>query len=114
MKSLVFLQLACNRLENIADQIQALADLKILIVEGNCIHSLPKMLCRLTKLELLNVDFNDIQSVPAEMHRLRRLEKLACHPLDKGLHIRHNPLLKPIKEVLDGGLQALYSYLKAT
>ncbi|KTG40389.1 hypothetical protein cypCar_00026483, partial [Cyprinus carpio] len=108
------LQLACNRLENIADQIQALADLKILIVEGNCIHSLPKMLCRLTKLELLNVDFNDIQSVPAEMHRLRRLEKLACHPLDKGLHIRHNPLLKPIKEVLYGGLQALYSYLKAT
>ncbi|KAA0705115.1 hypothetical protein E1301_Tti022224 [Triplophysa tibetana] len=104
MKNLVFLQLACNKLENIADQIQALIDLKILILEGNCIHSLPKMICGLTKLELLNVDFNDIQNVPAEMHRLRGLERLACHPLDKGLHIMHNPLVKPIKDVLDGGV----------
>ncbi|TSK16091.1 Leucine-rich repeat-containing protein 30 [Bagarius yarrelli] len=113
MKKLVFLHVACNRLENIAEHIQALADLKTLIVEENCIHSLPKMLCCLTKLELLNVDYNDIQNVPAEMHQLSRLQKLAAHPLDKGLHIMHNPLLKPIKEVLDGGLQALYNYLKA-
>lgn len=49
-----------------------------------------------------------------EMHQLFRLEKLACHPLDKGLHIVHNPLLKPVKEVLEGGLSALFSYLRAT
>lgn len=113
MKKLVFLHVARNKLENIAEHIQALTDLKILIVEENCIHCLPKMLCCLTKLELLNVDYNDIQNVPAEMHQLNRLGKLASHPLDKGLHIVHNPLLKPIKEVLDGGLQALYNYLKA-
>lgn len=48
-----------------------------------------------------------------EMHNLSRLEKLACHPLDKGLHIVHNPLLKPMKEVLEGGLNAFFNYLKA-
>ncbi|XP_068160309.1 leucine-rich repeat-containing protein 30a isoform X2 [Antennarius striatus] len=113
MKALVFLHLACNRLENLAENIQALVELKILIVEGNSLHSLPKALCCLTRLELLNLDFNDIKDVPQEMHQLSRLEKLACHPLDKGLHILHNPLLKPLKEVLEGGLSALYSYLRA-
>uniref|UniRef100_A0A8C9RQ46 Leucine-rich repeat-containing protein 30-like n=1 Tax=Scleropages formosus TaxID=113540 RepID=A0A8C9RQ46_SCLFO len=113
MRSLVFLQLACNQLENIADQIQALVNLRILILEGNCIHTLPRALCFLTSLELLNVDFNDIQDVPTEMHLLTKLERVACHPLDKGLHILHNPLLKPIREILDGGLGALYNYLKS-
>ncbi|KAM3860332.1 leucine-rich repeat-containing protein 30a [Diretmus argenteus] len=113
MKTLVFLHLAYNRLENLAENIQALVELKILIVEGNNLHCLPKALCCLTRLELLNLDFNDIKDVPQEMHLLSRLEKLACHPLDKGLHIVHNPLLKPVKEVLEGGLTALYCYLKA-
>lgn len=45
----VFLHLACNRLENLAENIQALVELKILIVEGNCLHSLPKALCYLTR-----------------------------------------------------------------
>ncbi|CAL8320951.1 unnamed protein product [Arctogadus glacialis] len=112
MKGLVFLHLACNRLEVIADQIQDLVNLKILIVEGNSLHSLPKTLCFLESLELLNVDFNDLQSVPGEMYLMSGLRKLACHPLDKGLHIIHNPLVKPIKEVLQGGLSALYNYLK--
>ncbi|KAK7944346.1 hypothetical protein WMY93_000074 [Mugilogobius chulae] len=112
MKRLVFLHLACNRLETIADQIQDLVNLKIFIVEGNSLHSLPKTICLLESLELLNVDFNDLQSVPVEMYLLNRLGRLACHPLDKGLHIVHNPLLKPIQEVLQGGLSALYNYLK--
>ncbi|XP_041823430.1 leucine-rich repeat-containing protein 30-like isoform X2 [Melanotaenia boesemani] len=109
----VFLDVSCNRLENLAENIQALVDLKILIMEGNSLHSLPRALCFLTRLELLNLDFNDIKDVPQEMHQLSRLEKLACHPLDKGLHIIHNPLLKPVKEVLEGGLSALFNYLKA-
>nr|XP_046210833.1 leucine-rich repeat-containing protein 30-like [Oncorhynchus gorbuscha] len=54
MKSLVFVHLACNRLEciadSIADSIAALVERKILIVEGNEIHSLPKMICCLTRL----------------------------------------------------------------
>ncbi|XP_031690878.1 leucine-rich repeat-containing protein 30-like [Oncorhynchus kisutch] len=113
MKSLVFLHLACNRLECIADSIAALVELKILIVEGNEIHSLPKIICCLTRLELLNVDFNDIQNVPQEMHQLSRLEKLACHPLDKELHIMQNPLQEQIKEVLEGDLTTLFNYLKS-
>uniref|UniRef100_A0A4W4DQ06 Uncharacterized protein n=1 Tax=Electrophorus electricus TaxID=8005 RepID=A0A4W4DQ06_ELEEL len=113
MKSLAFLDMACNRLENITEKIQALADLKIPIMEGNYIHSLPRMFGCLTELELLNVDYNEIQNITAEMHQLTSLGKLACHPLDKGLHIMYNPLSKPIKEVLDGGLQGLYNYLKA-
>ncbi|KAK5606165.1 hypothetical protein CRENBAI_026060 [Crenichthys baileyi] len=112
MKALVFLDLSSNRLENLAENIQALVELKILIMEGNSLHSLPKALCFLTRLELLNLDFNDIKDVPQEMHQLSRLEKLACHPLDKGLHIIHNPLLKPLKEVMEGGLGALFSYLR--
>lgn len=48
-----------------------------------------------------------------ELHQLSNLKKLACHPLDKGLHIVHNPLLKPVKEVLEGGLSALFNYLRA-
>lgn len=110
----MFLHLACNRLETIADQIQDLVNLKILIVEGNSIHTLPKTLCFLESLELLNVDFNDLQNVPMELYLLSRLGRLACHPLDKGLHIINNPLLKPIQEVLQGGLSALYNYLKPT
>lgn len=47
---------AMNILEKIANQIQELANLKILIVEGNHIHTLPQ-----TDLELLNVDFNALQ-----------------------------------------------------
>uniref|UniRef100_A0AAQ4PRQ6 Leucine rich repeat containing 30a n=1 Tax=Gasterosteus aculeatus aculeatus TaxID=481459 RepID=A0AAQ4PRQ6_GASAC len=114
MKALVFLHLACNCLENLAENIQNLAELKILIVEGNSLHSLPKALCCLTRLELLNLDFNDIKDVPQELHQLSHLEKLACHPLDKGLHIVHNPLIKPVKEVLEGGgLSALFNYLRA-
>ncbi|PWA30065.1 hypothetical protein CCH79_00009652 [Gambusia affinis] len=104
MKGLVFLHLACNRLETIADQIQDLVNLKILIVEGNSIHTLPKTLCFLDSLELLNVDFNELQNVPDEMYQLSRLRRLACHPLDKGLHIIHNPLLKPIHEVLQASI----------
>ena len=110
----VFLHLACNRLENMAESIQGLVQLKILIVEGNSLNALPKALCCLVQLELLNLDFNQLKDVPQEMHQLFRLERLACHPLDKGLHILHNPLLKPIKEVLEGGLSALYNYLRAT
>ncbi|XP_036066779.1 leucine-rich repeat-containing protein 30-like [Oryzias melastigma] len=109
----VFLDLSCNHLENLAENIQSLVNLKILIVEGNNLHSLPKAVCFLTRLELLNLDFNDIKDVPQEMHQLLQLQKLACHPLDKGLHIIHNPLLKPVKEVLEGGLSALFNYLKA-
>lgn len=45
----VFLHLACNHLENLAENIQSLVELKILIVEGNSIHSLPKALCCLTR-----------------------------------------------------------------
>lgn len=45
----VFLHLACNRLENLAENIQGLVELKILIVEGNSLHSLPKALCCLTR-----------------------------------------------------------------
>lgn len=45
----VFLHLAFNRLENLAENIQALVELKILIVEGNSLHSLPKALCYLTR-----------------------------------------------------------------
>lgn len=45
----VFLHLACNRLENLAENIQALVELKILIVEGNSLHTLPKALCWLTR-----------------------------------------------------------------
>lgn len=113
MRSLVFLHLAGNQLENIADQIQDLVNLKILIVEGNRLHVLPKTLGSLASLELLNVDFNELQSLPTELHTLlRRLGRLACHPLDKGLHVVHNPLLKPTQEVLQGGLNALYNYLK--
>ncbi|XP_056868902.1 leucine-rich repeat-containing protein 30-like isoform X4 [Takifugu flavidus] len=114
MKALVFLHLACNRLDNLAENIQALVELKILIVEGNSLQSLPKALCCLTRLELLNLDFNHIKDVPQELHQLTRLQRLACHPLDTGLHIVHNPLLKPVKEVLEGGLGALYNYLRAT
>ncbi|KAM9699234.1 uncharacterized protein ACNS7B_003529, partial [Menidia menidia] len=130
MRALVFLDLAYNRLENLAENIQSLLELKILIVEGNNLHSLPRALCFLTRLELLNLDFNNIKDVPQvsltwlavivlrfccvqELHLLVRLQKLACHPLDKGLHIVHNPLLKPTREVLEGGLEALFSYLRA-
>ncbi|KAF3836654.1 hypothetical protein F7725_029212, partial [Dissostichus mawsoni] len=98
MKALVFLHLAGNRLENLAENLQSLTELKILIVEGNNLHSLPKALCCLNRLELLNLDFNDIKDLPQELHQLCRLERLACHPLDKGLHIVHNPLIKPVKE----------------
>lgn len=45
----VFLHLARNRLDNLAENIQALAELKILIVEGNSLQSLPKALCSLTR-----------------------------------------------------------------
>lgn len=45
----VFLHLACNRLENLAENIQSLVELKILIVEGNHLQSLPKALCCLTR-----------------------------------------------------------------
>ncbi|PWA15695.1 hypothetical protein CCH79_00019589 [Gambusia affinis] len=109
----VFLDLSSNRLENVAENIQALLELKILIMEGNHLHSLPRGLCFLTRLELLNLDFNHIRDLPEEMHHLSRLEKLACHPLDKGLHIVHNPLMKPLKEVMEGGLEALFNYLRS-
>lgn len=45
----VFLHLASNRLESLAENIQALVELKILIVEGNRLHSLPKAVCCLTR-----------------------------------------------------------------
>uniref|UniRef100_A0A3B5B389 Leucine rich repeat containing 30 n=1 Tax=Stegastes partitus TaxID=144197 RepID=A0A3B5B389_9TELE len=105
MKALVFLHLACNRLENLAENIQALVELKILIMEGNSLHSLPKALC--------DDDDDERPLPPQDLHQLSRLQKLAYHPLDKGLHIIHNPLLKPVKEVLEGGLSALFSYLRA-
>uniref|UniRef100_A0A8C9XKC0 Leucine-rich repeat protein SHOC-2 n=1 Tax=Sander lucioperca TaxID=283035 RepID=A0A8C9XKC0_SANLU len=114
MKALVFLHLSCNRLENLPENIRSLVELKILIVEGNSLHSLPKALCYLTRLELLNLDFNDIKDVPQELFRLSRLQRLAVHPLDKGLHLVHNPLQKPVREALEGGgLSSLFSYLRA-
>uniref|UniRef100_A0A4W4HFS8 Leucine rich repeat containing 30a n=1 Tax=Electrophorus electricus TaxID=8005 RepID=A0A4W4HFS8_ELEEL len=105
------LNLGHNRMD-IDERIRDLASLKILIVEENRLRSLLRALCHLTALELLNVDFNNLQNVPGEMYRLWRLEKLASHPLDKGLHIVHNALLKPIQDLLQGGLDALFNYLK--
>uniref|UniRef100_A0A8C9SX38 Uncharacterized protein n=1 Tax=Scleropages formosus TaxID=113540 RepID=A0A8C9SX38_SCLFO len=43
------------------------------------------------------MDIRELQSMPFEMHLQQRLGILACHPLDKGLPIMHNPLLKCIK-----------------
>lgn len=45
----MFLHLASNRLENLAENIQALAQLKIFIVEGNSLHAVPKALCCLSR-----------------------------------------------------------------
>ncbi|RXM37047.1 Leucine-rich repeat-containing protein 30 [Acipenser ruthenus] len=74
---LVFMHLSHSNLwESIADRIEHLENLKILIVESNCIPSIPKTLCFLT-LELHNVDCNDIQQVPMEPYQLRGLKKLA-------------------------------------
>ncbi|XP_008562111.1 PREDICTED: leucine-rich repeat-containing protein 30 [Galeopterus variegatus] len=99
-------------LENIAESIQGLASLQIFIAESSNIHSFPRSLCLVTSLELLNSNNNDIQTLPSELYLLCRLARIAWNPMDKGLHISHNSLSKPLPEVVEGGLDMLFSYLK--
>ncbi|MEQ2213614.1 hypothetical protein XENOCAPTIV_017847, partial [Xenoophorus captivus] len=61
----VFLDLSSNRLENLAEKIQALVELKILIMEGNSLHSLPKALCFLTRCVTVPVPFLKCNSCPS-------------------------------------------------
>lgn len=112
LRSLDFLHLGSNKLENIAESIQYLVNLQIFIVENNNIRSLPRSLCYISTLELLNVDYNAIQSLPDELYLLRRLRRIAWNPMDKGLHIAHNPLARPLPEVVEGGLDVLFNYLR--
>lgn len=112
LRSLDFLHLGSNRLENIAESVQYLVNLQIFIVENNNIRTLPRSLCFITALELLNVDYNSIQTLPDDLYLLRRLPRIAWNPMDKGLHISHNPLSRPLPEIVEGGLDALFNYLK--
>ncbi|VFV19649.1 Hypothetical predicted protein [Lynx pardinus] len=112
LKELDFLHVGSNRLENIAESIQCLVGLQIFIAESNNIHAFPRSLCLLTSLELLNLNNNDIQTLPDELYLLWRLGRIAWNPMDKGLHISHNPLSKPLPELVEGGLEMLFSYLK--
>ncbi|OWK57217.1 Leucine-rich repeat-containing protein 30 [Lonchura striata] len=112
LRSLDFLHLGSNKLENIAESIQYLVNLQILIVENNNIRSLPRSLCHISTLELLNADYNAIQTLPDELYLLRRLRRIAWNPMDKGLHIAHNPLARPLPEVVEGGLDVLFNYLR--
>ncbi|XP_030351875.1 LOW QUALITY PROTEIN: leucine-rich repeat-containing protein 30 [Strigops habroptila] len=112
LRNLDFLHLGSNRLENIADSVQYLVNLQIFIIENNNIRILPRSLCFITTLELLNVDYNAIQTVPDDLYLLHQLPRIAWNPMDKGLHITHNPLSRPLPEVIEGGLDALYTYLR--
>ncbi|XP_054237911.1 LOW QUALITY PROTEIN: leucine-rich repeat-containing protein 30 [Indicator indicator] len=112
LRSLDFLHLGSNRLENIAESIQYLVNLQILIIENNNLRTLPRSICFLTTLELLNADYNTIQTLPDDLYLLHRLPRIAWNPMDKGLHIAHNPLSRPLPEVIEGGLDVLFNYLR--
>ncbi|KAI6075042.1 hypothetical protein LUU34_00464400 [Aix galericulata] len=100
LRSLDFLHLGSNRLESIAESVQYLANLQIFIVENNNIRTLPRSLCFIMALELLNVDYNSIQTLPDDLYLLRRLPRIAWNPMDKGLHVSHNPLSRPLPELI--------------
>lgn len=88
---------------------------------SNQLSTLPPSLSNLSRLEKLNLSHNLISHVPGCLYNMKALvgppvpsaESLrSCHPLDRGLHLAHRPLLKPVKEVLEGGLYT-YTYLRA-
>uniref|UniRef100_G1NRQ5 Leucine rich repeat containing 30 n=1 Tax=Meleagris gallopavo TaxID=9103 RepID=G1NRQ5_MELGA len=82
LRSLDFLHLGSNRLENIAESVQYLVNLQIFI------------------------------TLPDDLYLLHRLPRIAWNPMDKGLHISHNPLSRPLPEIIEGGLDVLFNYLK--
>ena len=71
LASLQRLVLTQNRLEAIGPVVQ-LSALKILLLDGNLLGSLPPALGQLTKLEKLSVSGNSLATLPAEIGCLRR------------------------------------------
>ncbi|XP_038048350.1 leucine-rich repeat-containing protein 40-like [Patiria miniata] len=80
---LVKLILACNKLQEISNDIQQLPALTVLDVHDNVLTSLPPAIGELLNLQKLNISHNKITSLPSEMFQLRHL---------LSFHVEHNDL----------------------
>ncbi|XP_071800263.1 leucine-rich repeat-containing protein 40-like [Asterias amurensis] len=70
---LVKLILACNKLQEISNDIQQLPALTVLDVHDNVLTSLPPAIGELLNLQRLNVSHNKLTSLPTEIFKLRHL-----------------------------------------
>ncbi|XP_022101656.1 leucine-rich repeat-containing protein 40-like isoform X2 [Acanthaster planci] len=80
---LVKLILACNKLQELSNDIQQLPALTVLDVHDNVLTSLPPAIGELLNLQRLNVSHNKLTSLPPELFQLRHLLLF---------HLEHNDL----------------------
>jgi Leucine-rich repeat (LRR) protein len=93
MTQLENLQLADNQLSQWPPVLQLLPQLRYLCLAGN----------GLTGLETLVLCDNRLTALPHQLGRLRE---------DLALNLRYNPLAKPLPELAERGVSALFAYLR--
>uniref|UniRef100_A0A7S4I284 PPM-type phosphatase domain-containing protein n=1 Tax=Vannella robusta TaxID=1487602 RepID=A0A7S4I284_9EUKA len=80
LKSLVFLELACNQLEELPEQVCELKALSFLNVSHNNIKTFPSSLSEMKELKKLYVSYNDISEFewPEEYAQMTGLKEFVC------------------------------------
>jgi hypothetical protein len=98
------LQLADNQLSRWPPVLQLLPRLRHLCLAGNGLTGLPVEIGRLVCLETLVLCDNRLTALPHQLGRLRE---------DLALNLRYNPLAKPLLELAERGVSALFAHLRS-
>lgn len=74
LNQLELLDLSCNDLESLPEEIGNVRSLTHLLLDNNLLSSLPSSITKLTNLKSLNISFNKIEVLPIELLHFRGLE----------------------------------------
>nr|VZI24339.1 unnamed protein product [Spirometra erinaceieuropaei] len=103
MHSLQILNMSHNKLRSLPTELGGVRSLRTLNFEDNSLSSLPDSLGDLKNLHELYLAKNPLQALPVRLGCLRKLKKLTV-PLDS--------LLTPQRDVCEGGISAILSFLR--
>lgn len=73
----VFLNLSCNQLISLPEELSPFQMLKVLNLNNNCLVNLPQSIRSLTKLEELRVEYNSLKVLPDDIGTCRKLRILS-------------------------------------
>ena len=109
LKKLTYLDMSCNRLKNIPNDINHLIELDTLILNDNQIENLPSNLADCSNLRTLYLAFNKIKRLPNNFFYLKNLDWNQNGPLAINC-LNGNPIEYP--KIESKGLNEIFKILK--